>query len=482
MLLKISSILISFAVFFQISAQEQSDTCLDFSSPSPGSVLTVPACTLLVESECKNLKSVEFQALYYPIEVDTPQIITLGTVTHKPFKIVWNLFSIPNQYYTGPELIAIATYANGQTSASHRDGIFFLHNPIEKFSEEFPYEFSGTKVITGNSIELASGRNEVKINVASYWNENDISFILEVADPLFYANIERETLASMGMEILIDPTNTKRPYPDKNILMYVVPLYGKPMQVFYKPSVEKSGRFNLEAVSEPCEFNLQITKSDFKGFSLFCSIPMSTFGTERPDSLCCNIITKTLDENKSVKRTSWAKVNHTFEAYSPALWGTIKYKSKPVAKNRLLVFSISFFIGLLVFLFYILLLKHSQKPHKQIKFERNEAEQQLFEQIRAVIEEQMIQKNLTMDHVSKELKLSPQKLNQLLKKCTGMSSQQYLMFCRTEVAKERLRSSHWNEVAIAEASGFQNATEMEKYFIKFNKITPFKFRQQQQIS
>jgi AraC-like DNA-binding protein len=479
---KFTFILLILAAISQTGAQEQSDSCMVFSSPSPGSVLTVPACTLLVETECKNLKSVEFQALYYSREADTPQIANLGTVTHKPFKIVWDISSIPNQYYTGVELIAIGTSSNGQSSASHREGIFFLHNPLEKFREEFSYEFSGTKEFTGNFIELPNDRNTVKIKIASYWNEKEIAFLMTVTDPLFYANIEREILASMGMEILIDPKNAKKPYPDKNVLMYAIPLFGKPIQVTYKPSIDRNGRFNLETASEPCELNFSVSKNDFKGFSIFCSIPMTTFGTEIPESLSCNIIAKTLEENNSVKRTSWVKAHHLFESYSPALWGTITFKAKPVSKNRVLVFGISFFAGLIVFLFYILLLRLSQKPHKQIKFERNEAEQQLFDQIKALFEEKMIQKKLSTDLIAKELKLTPKKLNLLLRKFTGMSSQMYLMYCRSEVAKERLRSSHWNEVAIAEASGFENASEMEKYFIKFNKMTPFKFRQQQQIS
>ncbi len=463
-------------------SQEQTDSCISFTSPSPGSVITIPSCTLAVESSCKNLKSVEFQALYYSVESDTPQIANLGTITRKPYKIVWDILSIPNQYYTGVELIAIGTSSNNKTFASHRDGVFFLHNPRLRYHGESPYDYSGTKELTDGVIELESPRSGVKTSFSIYWNEKEISFIMNVSDPLFYANIDREILAGMGIEILLDPTNSKKPYPDKSTIMYAIPLYGKPMQIFYKPSIDKTGRFNLEATSEPCELNFSVTKNDFKGYSITSSIPLSTFGSTLPDSLTCNIIAKTLDASNVIHRTSWVKVNQPFEAYSPALWGTITFKAKPLAKNRLLVFGISFFIGLLVFLLYILLLKMARKPHKQIKFERNEAEQQLFDQIKTVFEEKMVQKNISVDQLARELNLTPQKLNDLLKKFTGMSTQLYLMYCRVEVAKERLRSSHWNEVAIAEASGFQNASEMEKYFIKFNKITPYKFRQEQQIS
>lgn len=475
----ISCCLVSLRLF----GQEQSDSCISFSSPSPGSVITIPSCTLAVESKCKNLKSVEFQALYYSVGSDTPQITNLGTITRKPYKIVWDILPIPNQYYSGVELIAIGTGSDNQTFATHRDGVFFLHNPRLQYHQEFPYEYSGTKEIIDGGIELESPRSAVKTSFSLYWNEKEISFILNVTDPLFYANIDRETLAGMGIEILIDPTHSKKPYPDKSTIMYAIPLFGKPMQILYKPSIDKTtGRFNLEATSEPCELNFSVTKNDFRGYSITCSIPLSTFGSTTPDSLTCNIVAKTLDASNVIHRTSWVKVNQPFEAYSPALWGTIKFKAKPLAKNRLLVFGISFFAGLIVFLLYILLLKMAKKPHKQIKFERNEAEQQLFDQIKTVFEDKMVQKNISVEQLAKELNLAPQKLNDLLKKFTGMSSQLYLMYCRIEVAKERLRSSHWNEVAIADASGFQNASEMEKYFIKFNKITPYKFRQEQQIS
>jgi AraC-like DNA-binding protein len=465
-------------------AQEQTDSCISFVSPSPGSVITIPSCTLAVESNCKYLKSVEFQALYYSVESDTPQIINLGKITRKPYKIVWDIQSIPNQYYSGVELIAIGEGSNNRIFTTRRDGVFFLHNSRLNYHEEFPYEYSGTKELPPDGgIELESPRSAVTTHFSVYWNEKEVSIMMNVTDPLFFANIDRELLAGMGIEILIDPTHSKKPYPDKSTIMYAIPLHGKPMQILYKPSIDKTtGRFNLEATSEPRELNFSVTKNDFKGYSIICSIPISALGSTIPDSLTCNIIAKTLDANNVIHRTSWVKVNQPFEAYSPALWGTIQFKAKPLFKNRLLVFGISFFTGLLVLLLFMLLLKMSKKPHKQLKFERNEAEQHIFDQIKTIFEEKMVQKNLSTDQLAKELNLTPQKLNDLLKKFTGMSAQLYLMYCRVEVAKERLRSSHWNEVAIAEASGFQNASEMEKYFIKFNRITPYKFRQEQQIS
>jgi transcriptional regulator GlxA family with amidase domain len=65
---------------------------------------------------------------------------------------------------------------------------------------------------------------------------------------------------------------------------------------------------------------------------------------------------------------------------------------------------------------------------------------------------------------------------------TGMSFKNYVMYLRTEIVCERLRSSHSSEVSIAETCGFKNVNEMERFFQKFHHTTPYNFRKTQQIT
>jgi transcriptional regulator GlxA family with amidase domain len=143
------------------------------------------------------------------------------------------------------------------------------------------------------------------------------------------------------------------------------------------------------------------------------------------------------------------------------------------------IFFISGFV--ITFIIYQILLS-LKKPQKIIQFERSEAEQQQFDRIKEAIESKVTQKNLSHERFAHELKMSHKKLNKLIKKFTGMSFHNYLMFCRTEIAMERLRSSHCSEASIAESCGFSSVHELEKYFFKFHRTTPFKYRSQQQIS
>jgi transcriptional regulator GlxA family with amidase domain len=56
------------------------------------------------------------------------------------------------------------------------------------------------------------------------------------------------------------------------------------------------------------------------------------------------------------------------------------------------------------------------------------------------------------------------------------------MRLRVEVARERLRSSNASETAVADLCGFKDVNEMETYFWKFHRTTPYKYRMEQQVT
>jgi AraC-like DNA-binding protein len=476
------SILISALWLFLITAAKvHSQSCIHFVLPDQGAVIDIPSCTLQVDAKCENIKSVEFQARYFKSGSDTPVIASLGLISRPPFKLVWDLSEIPNQLLSGVAFLAEANFSKGSSETVKREGVFFTHQQVIRPSLIIPYEFSGTKELLPDSIVFIPPRLAMTITGSVYWNEKDLTIIVDVKDPLFYVNMSRESLANLGLEVLIDPSSGRKPYPHKDVHIYNVPLYGNAYRMIYKPVYDDSGGFTLASKSIPVDFNVFIEKGDFKGFKICFPVPMKEFSDSLPKSFGMNLIVKTMGEGNQVIRTPWVKGN-ILEAYSPYIWGTTSLQPKPFFKNRILMWAIFFVSGfVLTFIIYQIMLSF-KRPHKIIQFERSEAEQQQFDRIKEVIESKVTQKNLSSERFAHELKMSSKRLNKLIKKFTGMSFQNYLMFCRTEIAMERLRSSHCSEASIAESCGFGSVHELEKYFYKFHRTTPFKYRSQQQIS
>jgi transcriptional regulator GlxA family with amidase domain len=63
-----------------------------------------------------------------------------------------------------------------------------------------------------------------------------------------------------------------------------------------------------------------------------------------------------------------------------------------------------------------------------------------------------------------------------------MSFMNYAMYLRTEIVRERLRSSFSSEASIAENCGFRNVKEMDRWFRRFHHMTPQNFRREQQVT
>ncbi|HEX3019115.1 MAG TPA: AraC family transcriptional regulator [Chitinispirillaceae bacterium] len=464
-----------------LAIRVHSTECINFVSPEQGSIIEVPSCTLQVSSECEKIKSVEFQARYFISSSDTPVIKSLGVITRAPFKLIWDVTDIPNQLLSGVAFLAEATFSKDSTETVRREGVFFTHQKITRPSLIIPYEFHGRKELLPDSIIFNAPRSAMAISGSVYWNEKELTVIVDVKDPLFYVNMTREDLSNLGIEVLIDPFSSRKPFPHKDVHIYNVPLYGNAYRMIYKPVFDDSGSFTLVSKSLPGDFDISIKKEDFKGFRICFPIPMKEFSDSLPKSFGMNLIVKTFGQGKQIVRTPWVKGN-ILEAYSPFIWGNTIVQPKPFFKNRLLMWSI-FFVAGFVFTFIVYqILTSFKKPQKFVKFERSEVEQQQFEKIKEAIERKITQKNLSNERFAHELKMSCKRLNKLIKKFTGMSFYNYLMFCRIEIAMERLRSSHCSEASIAESCGFATVHELEKYFQKFHHTTPFKYRNQQQVS
>jgi AraC-like DNA-binding protein len=458
------------------------ETCIDLTSPTSGTIISSTLCTLKVENKCKDISKVEFQARYYLTNSDSAVVKTLAQLNKTPYEYVWNISKISNQLFSGVSLLATAFHKNGQIEEVGKDGIFFTHNKMVSQSFICAYDYSGIKNLkTLNKIQLEPNGNAFSMSASAYWNEKDITFLVEVKDPSFFGGISKEVLAETGVEILIDTSSNRRPYPSEDVLMYTVPLYGRPFQTIYKPEFSED-RFKLNSSSAVVKSSFSILKEDFKGFSIYFPIPRSQLGSSLPKNVAFNILIKTADAKNNIIRTSLVKGSLN-EIYSPFLWKTLEFSPKPLMKNRILIWVLSFFTGLILAFFFKLMSGFiTKKQHKAAKKESSEDEKNQFETIKSEIENKITVKGLTAQEIAQELRSSEKKINLLIKEFTGMSFVNYLMFARTEIAKERLRSSHSSEVSIAELCGFRDANEMEKYFRKFHKITPTKFRMEQQVA
>ncbi len=457
-------------------------SCIDFLTPVTGGSIITPSCTLLIEEEncSRNIRKIEFQARYFPAGSDTATVISIGSVSRPPFSIIWDLSNIPNQLFSGASFFAEATLSNGENESVRREGVFFIHKKVDRPIYEVSYDFSGTKRINAEPMHLPAPRSDITIDASIYWNKDELVFIVNVADPQFSTKLPREQLASLGIEILLDPSLSRKPFPGKDVFIYSVPLNGKPYRIDYKPIPNDSGSFTFSTSTMPCDFEATIAKMERKGFTILCPIPVAIFGPDLPEVIGCNLVAKTVADNKEVKRTSWIRAS-LYETYSPYLWGELRLNPQPIFMNRPLVGGLAFGFGFLITLLIAAVIMILTKPTIKNIVIQSEAEKQQFAAIKEVLDSKVTTSDVTLDACAKELNYSEKKVSLLIRRATGMNFQTYVMYERIEIAKERLRSSHCTGDSIAKACGFHSLSEMEKYFIRFHHITPAKFRTEQQV-
>ncbi|MBN1761305.1 MAG: AraC family transcriptional regulator [Chitinispirillaceae bacterium] len=465
-------------VFWGTAAAQE---CINFVRPVTGSSITAPVCTLEVEkNDCKrSIRKVEFQARYFAAGADTPTVISIGTVSRSPYLIEWDVSEIPNQLFSGASFLAEAKLSNGDLVAARQEGVFFLHQKVERLKHQVPFAFAGTKKIEGEPIALPAPRPGVSIKALIYWNEKELAFLVHVLDPKFTGKLSPEQLASQGCEILLDPQKERKPFPGKDVFLFSVPLNGKPYRIIYKPVPNDSGSFSFQTSTSPADIKAEVTMTEGEGFSIYCPLPIAVFGDKLPQSLSCNLVVKTLASAKEVKRTSWVNAS-VYETYSPYLWGELLMQERPVYMSRVLFGSVAFGGGLLVTLLIAAVVMFFTRPAIKNIAEQSDEDRQQFTAIREVLDSFVIA-SVSIDAAAKALEMTPKKLNTLLRKTTGMTFHDYMMYARIEIAKERLRSSHCSEETIALACGFHSQAEMEKFFLRFNHQTPAKFRSEQQV-
>ncbi|MCL2218442.1 MAG: helix-turn-helix domain-containing protein [Chitinispirillia bacterium] len=455
--------------------------CISFESPLAGSVYPTPSCTVSLNVVCPNVTKVDLQARYFPAGSDSAVIVALGTLSRPPYKLIWNTSNLPNQLFTGIGILAEATISGAASQIARQEGIFLTHQKPDRKFVPIPYTPNSHNPGKESSARRFEFSEPQKSGTAAVvWNEKELTFHVNVKDPSFYSTQPDRDMTKAGLEIMIDPARKKAPHPADNTLFFFIPIKGNPSATEYRTEISDGG-FKLVPHRSRVNHQYNVGIGEFKGYNIRFSVPRDVFGKSFPDTIGCNMALWILDDNGNAQAVSLTGGNR-FEMYSPFIWDDYYRLHKPLLMNTALQWIIFSIAGFLLALGVYALVTRLRKPQLLSNFERTEEEKHAFERVNTVIEQELVKKELTIDMVAVKCNMDAQALNNLIKRNTGFTFMNYLQFCRTEVAKERLRSSRTTEKSIADLCGFANAIEMEKCFTKFHHTTPYKFRIQQQVS
>ncbi|MBD3390971.1 MAG: helix-turn-helix domain-containing protein [Chitinivibrionales bacterium] len=467
-------------VAWRISQSSAAGRCLEFAYPVSGTHITGKTCTLAVDA-CSSVRSVALRARYLAQDSKTARMKTLGNITRPPFKLIWDLSDLPIQLGPGMTLYAEARLADGSARLRKQEGIFLTHYPVETPEYAVTYR-AADKPGRVRPLELTSTQTSASARAYVTWDENALLFRIEVRDPLFYNSLPKRKLTRMGVEILIDPKSKRDAYASENTVIVSIPVIGEPQRVQSRPRAGEDGSFELVRSSERTSFETNVIQADFKGYRVSCAIPWSAFDNGRPGSFGCNILARALDKSTSVQTLSWAGQKGEF-LYSPYVWGTMRVAGKPLFANVVLLWAASCLAGFGLGAGLALLYRNMSRFGSPLaRFEHSEEDQRLYETITTAVHENVTDRSMTLEDLSQRLAVSPRKVNQLVHRNNGESFHDFVMRSRIEIAKERLRSSHSSEAAIASSCGFTSVDEMEKYFRRFCRTTPYKFREEYQVT
>lgn len=453
--------------------------CLSIELPEQGSIITTPLCTIAVRA-CGLISAVHFRAQYGLTERAGDTTIAISDVTSPPFKFVWNTEPLPNVVYRGITLIAEGALKNGIRQTVSRQGIFIENKAIFRPVSMIPFAKTGGTPVFSQS--FSARRYPATVHASACWYNDALNFTIRVLTPVVFNSLPRELLSETGIDLCLDPWLLRHPYPSDSTVIITVPLEGKPFITMYRPVWVREGSFNILSSKTivPCVYDIR--KEDTKGFAISLSVSRDILAGSLPDSFGCNIIVKIPGDNNQPARLSWNNTTGQ-NAYSPVLWGMVRLIPRPFFQNRIVQWLSAFLAGLLLSLAVgsLLFLVKKKSPTFE-KFEQTEEEKALSDKVYQFTEEHITKKDLSLHWVAQNLNLQAHVIERLLKKYKGKNFRMYIMFLRIEIAKERLRSSHAGEKSIAESCGFRSVTEMEKYFFKFNRTTPYKYRKENQVA
>jgi AraC-like DNA-binding protein len=474
-----SPALIVACLWIQVNASTVDTSCLSFESPAQGSIISTPSCTIAVRA-CGRVASMQFSAQYTLPDKSVDTTIRIGGMNSPPYKFAWNMESMPNIVYRGMTIYAQASLKSGAQLTVSRQGIFCINKPIFRTVSVIPYGKSDESLLFSQS--LSGKRFPVTVHASGSWTDEALHFVIRVFTPIMLSTLSKELLAQMGIELCLDPALLRHPYPSDSTIVLTIPLAGAPWIEEHKPLWGADGSFDIAKNKIPASCTFDIRKEDMKGFAVTVEVPKELMAGSVPDSFGCNIIVKIPGDNNQIATLSWNNAVGA-NAYCPVLWATVQELPRPFFQNGIVQWLLSFVAGIFLVLasglVYFMLKKNSSTLEK---FEQSEDEKKIGEKVYRLIEEAVTKKDISLHWVGEKLDLQPPHVERLIRKHKGKSFRDYIMFLRIEIAKERLRSSHASEKSISESCGFKNVTEMEKYFSRYCRTTPYKFRKENQVA
>ena len=454
-------------------------SCLEFTFPVQETQIESNTCTLSVK-ECSSIKSIYFKAKYIARNSSIPQIVTIGTITRPPFKLIWDISEIPNQLTYGITCFAEAKLRRRKKATIKQEGVFLIHNPVDPPAYELSY--SGGRY-NSNRASLSLTSSAVSFTAAANicWNEKALLFHIKVDNSHFHSALPKEKLNKLGARIILDPKNKRTAYLSRDILIFMIPVTDMPYQISAAPVYHSDGSFKIEETFDSCKCRSTVSLDDFNGYTVTLSVPRKTLGPVLPESLGCNIITTVLDKNSVIRELSWLKGNQ-FTINSPFAFGRLTLLKKPFFANGFIQWGLYFLIGLLLGIIALPLSRLAQRLNPLIKFENYEQEEQFIKNINTIIDAEVTNKNFSIEDIALKLSIPPRKVDALIRRHFDRSFKRHLLFCRVEIVKERLRSSNASEISIANSCGFSSIDELERTFRSFNGIMPYRFREENRIS
>lgn len=264
-------------------------------------------------------------------------------------------------------------------------------------------------------------------------------------------------------------------------MRFVLPLSGALSKVSYQPLFDGGETYQLRQTTTRITLDCQVEKKDHEGFTCTAAIPIFLFGKALPQELGYNIIVKAPTGKGKFATTSMLNTAG-YNSYSPLLWPVLSFTAKPYFKARWLLWLTGFCAGIVISLFVHFILQALTKDRPRVLMVRHsEMEKRSFNKAKDEIDCRITGKILNAAAVAAALGITAKQIEKTIRKMTGLSFKDYVMYLRTEIVCERLRSSHSGEATIAESCGFRDAKEMSRYFRRFQHMTPQNFRRMQQV-
>lgn len=460
---------------------KSSGSCIKFMSPVAGDIITAQSCTVSVAA-CPVVRAITFKASYLLGDGQARETISLGRLTRPPFKIVWDLRKVPNQLTTGASVIADAEYIGGKQTSHELEGVFLGHIPVTRGRAKVSKLGRLGREESRDGVNLTGPDTSVSARMRVYWDRQNLVFSIIVKDKRFGAAVSEPVQRNSGCEILLDGARRLHPYPTDSVVALRIPLLGEVLRRRYDPVFTAEGGYSLGVRGEAYPHHYSVSTAEGKGWRVVCTVPPDLLGPRLPRSVRCNAIARVAHEDGQVSVLTWQGDTRQ-GIYSPYTWGTLILRDKPLVQKPGVLFVIGFMFGLLCVLAAFPIVGRMNKVSGMVlAFESPEGEKKIADMLRAFIDSRVPDKAASLEDVANEFSLEPRHVDRLLRKYTERAFHPYLAGLRIEVAKERLRSSNASESTVAELCGFRNVEEMERMFLKYSKMTPYKFRLENQVT